>query len=327
MRWSFVLPYAASSALAGAMSLLAPEPSLAQSRPASSAPEGASPSSEDDSARARARYDAGTLSFAQGRFVEAALEFEAAASLKPNSVALYTAALSWERANVPERAADDYGRALTIGGLPGDSSSSAERRLHALEAVLGTLVVDGPSDRQVQLDADSEVPAPAKLHAPAGVHTLTVRSAGRAIIRVPVVLRAAFTTRMDLPLAAPPPATATTGAPAAAFAPTPARPSMDTGAAVGWVAVGAGTAILLSGVLLRVEATDSASVYNQNQNLDPALRDRATNLQSWANAAWIAGGTLLPVGLALLLWPRPAAAAAHPVAASRPIDSWLNGRF
>ena len=63
---------------------------------------------------ARSQYNAGTKAFADQRFVEAALNFEAAADEKPSPVALYTAALSWEQANVPERAADDYARSLAL---------------------------------------------------------------------------------------------------------------------------------------------------------------------------------------------------------------------
>src|SRR5579872_5901097 len=87
------------AALAGAV-LLAGAPALAQSPPP---PDDAS--GDAASAVARARYNAGTKAFADKRFVEAALNFEAATAEKASPVALYTAALSWEQANVPERAA------------------------------------------------------------------------------------------------------------------------------------------------------------------------------------------------------------------------------
>lgn len=315
MRSPHALPYVASSALVALATVCAPPSARAQAR---AAPDAAAPQSSDDaSLRARARYDAGTQSFGQSRFVEAALEFEAAASVKPNSVALYTAALSWERANAPERAADDYRRALVIGGLPTESAATAVRRVQALEGVLGTLVAAGPGEWQVQLDGDSEVPAPATLHGSEGVHTLTVRSPVRPITRVPVTLRAGATTRVDLPVATP--------APPGAFASTAPRAPLDGRAAAGWLAVGAATAVLLSGVLLRVEAVQAGDTYDSTR--ERAWYDRATNLQTWTNVAWVTGGTLLPTGLALLLWPRPTPAPPVPVAGASLSDAWMKGRF
>ncbi|MCL2449681.1 MAG: hypothetical protein FWD17_12110 [Polyangiaceae bacterium] len=305
----------ASSTLAAALGLLAPAVARAQAR---ATPETGAPAEGDDSGRARARYDAGTLAFGEGRFVEASLEFEGAAAAKSSAVALYTAALSWERANAPERAADDYGRALATGGLPADSTTIAERRLRDLEAVLGKLVAEGSADWHVQLDGNTEVAAPATLHAPPGVHTLAVRSAAHAVTRIPVVLQAGSTTRIDVPLPAP------ASAPAAAFAPVPPRHGMDGLAAAGWMTVGVATAVLLSGVLLRVEAVDLRDEYNHSPG--SALYDRANNVQRWTNVAWIAGGTLLPIGLAMLLWPRPALSS-PPVATTTPAASWPQGRF
>src|SRR5579864_3937843 len=151
----------------------------------------------DPNLGARAKYDAGTSAFADGRFVEAALDFEAAAGEQPNAVALYTAALSWEKASVPDRAADDYARALAMGGLPPDEGERATGRLGLLEGALGAvLVTGGTEETRVQLDANTELPTPAELHGAAGVHTLTVRTTGRTIERIAVVLTRGSTTKL-----------------------------------------------------------------------------------------------------------------------------------
>jgi hypothetical protein len=118
----------------------------------------------DPSARARASYDAGTGAFSENRFVEAALDFEAASEAKPSPIALCTAGISWERANAPERAADDYARSIALGELDSRAAVFAQQRLQALEAALGRAVVTAPPGWRVQLDAGTEVAAPATLH-------------------------------------------------------------------------------------------------------------------------------------------------------------------
>src|SRR4051812_19957893 len=73
--------------------------------------------SGDAGTEARQQYQQGTQAFQQKRYSEAALHFEAAASFRTSSVALYTAGLAWDLASRPERAADAYARALEVGGL------------------------------------------------------------------------------------------------------------------------------------------------------------------------------------------------------------------
>lgn len=133
------------------------------------------PPSSDPSALARARYDAGARAFAEGSFTLAALEFEAAASARANAVALYTAGLSWDRANVPDRAADDYLSAFSLGGLPTDRATLARDRLASLEPALGRVAVSAPDGWRVRLDANTEFPSPAVLHGAAGLHTFEAR--------------------------------------------------------------------------------------------------------------------------------------------------------
>src|SRR5579883_1908948 len=129
---------------------------------------------QDDAASASARqhYEAGTKAFADRRFEEAALNFEAAAADKANPIGLFSAALAWEQANHSDRAADDYARALATPGLPADKTAQAKDRLASLEGVLGMASVTGPDGAQVQLDGNTEQPTPVTLHGSAGVHTL-----------------------------------------------------------------------------------------------------------------------------------------------------------
>jgi tetratricopeptide (TPR) repeat protein len=271
------------------------------------------PSAEDSDAAAvaaRAQYNAGTKAFADQRYAEAALAFEAAADAKPSPVALFTAALSWDRTNAPDRAADDYARALALPGLPADKASQARDRLGVLESMLGALTVAGADGAHVQLDSNSERPVPATLHGAAGVHTLTVRPASGTIEHRSVVLERGKTTSLDL-AAAPAAATADAHPPTVATSPPPApeeRPPpapFDWKKTVGIAATGVGGATLLAGVLLGFEANDAKNAYVAAPA--HATYDHASALQTWTDVAFIAGGVFTAGGLALLFWPGPKA--------------------
>jgi hypothetical protein len=291
MRSTFAGRAIASSAVVGAMGVLSP------ARAAPSAPDApGAPVVTDPGARARAQYEAGTEAFSEARFVEAALDFEAAAAAKPSPIALYTASLSWDRANVPERAADDYSRALGIGGLAPEVTGAAEQRLATLEAVLGRAVVTAPAGWRVQLDSGTEVPVPATVHGAAGVHSLTVHPPDRAVTRLPLALKSGVATRVDLPERA--------ATPTPSFVPPPAeRTGADVRRTAGWVVIGAAGAVLLSAVLLGIEALDARDVYDADPTR--ATSSHALNLQRWTNVAWVAGGVLLGGGLVLVVWPTP----------------------
>jgi len=141
------------------------------------------PPAADSAAEARQQYQEGTKAFSAKKYSEAALHFESAAAFKANAVALYTAALAWDLASRPERAADAYGRALEVSGLDIKQTNVARDRVGALERTLGTLLVSAPDGWKVQLDNLTESPTPARLHASAGVHTLNVRAPGKSLER------------------------------------------------------------------------------------------------------------------------------------------------
>ena len=269
------------------------------------APAAAPPDADADAASsaARSQYNAGTKAFADQRYAEAALAFEAAAEDKPSAVALFTAALSWDRTNAPDRAADDYARALALPGLPPDKTSQAKDRLAVLEATLGALSVAGGEGVRVQLDANSERPVAATLHGASGVHSLAVRAPGGAIERRPVLLERGKTTTLDLATAPPiaaPDARASSPAPAPASLP-PRRSAGDWKTPAGAALMGVGGATLLAGALLAAEAIDAKNAYAAAPA--HATFDHASALQTWTDVAFIAGGVLAAGGLLLVLWP------------------------
>jgi hypothetical protein len=264
------------------------------------------------STSARGRYNAGTKAFADRRYVEAALNFEAAAAEKASPVALYTAGLSWEQANVPERAADDYARALAVPGLPADKTGLARERLSSLEGVLGAISVVGPEGTRVQLDANTELSVPATLHAAAGVHTLSERATGRPIERRPVVLERGKTTKLDLATEPAPPQSvdAKKEAPPPPPPPPPPPRTVESGQgrrAVGFIAIGTGGAMLLSGIVLGSEAIGARDTYRGAPT--QFAYDHASELQMWTDVAFIAGAVVAAGGVALVIWPSSKASA------------------
>jgi hypothetical protein len=266
---------------------------------------------QDDAASnaARQHYEAGTKAFADRRFEEAALNFEAAATEKANPIGLFSAALAWEQANHSDRAADDYARALAGAGLPADKTASAKDRIASLEGVLGMVSVTGPEGARVQLDSNTELPTPATLHGSAGVHTLSVRVPNRPIERRPLVLERGQTSKMDVTAAMPTaaggagPASKDTGGPSTPPQQSPASepPASRPLRTIGFVALGVGGAMLLGGVVLGVEALDARNAYNAAPT-GPAF-DHANGLATWTTVAFVAGGVVAAGGLVLVLLP------------------------
>jgi hypothetical protein len=271
----------------------------------------APPPAGDGSQEARHEYQAGMQAYEAKRFVEAALHFEAAVIQRPHAVAVYTAALAWEEANRPERAADDFARALDVPGLSQTQAANARERLTTLEKAMGTLDVTAPDGWRVQLDENTSVLAPAHLHAMPGVHSLAVQSPSAPIRHRDVLLELGRTTRLALtaepppappPIAKPEPAPALTAPPG----PSPATSSgIDLRRSLGFAAAGAGIASIGAGVVLGVSALSARDAYNAAPTL--AAYNHATGLQTWTDVAFIAGGALAVGGAALILWPSPRA--------------------
>jgi len=283
------------------------------SAPTSALAQGAPP---DAAATARQRYNAGSVAFQQRRFVEAALDFEAASAAMPSPVTLFTAALAWEQANVPDRAADDYGRCVVSGGLPPDKVQQAKDRLAALEGVLGRVAVTAPDGWRVQLDSNTEVTTPATLHGAAGTHTIATRAPDGAVDHKPVSLELAKAATLALtapaavksaPTAAPPPEPPAPPPPA-----PPPGPSewTNTRHTIGLVSLGFGGSALLSGIVLGLQAKSARDAYDGAPS--QAGYDHASALQTWTNVALIGGAVFAIGGAALEFWPASKAPSAPP---------------
>lgn len=265
---------------------------------------------DGDATEARQQYQMGTKAFSGKRYSEAALHFESAAALKPSAIALYTAALAWDLATRPERAADAYSRALDIGGLDDKQTNTAKDRIAALEKTLGTAVVTAPDGWKVQLDTFTEVGVPAKLHGQPGSHQLSIRQPGKKIDHKDVTLKAGEQTTVDLTEKPPPPKEEPKDEPKPTPDTTPKQeqlpprlrnPFWTTPRAIGVGVAGFGVATLVATAILGTQASSAGDAYKAGPTR--ASFDHASGLQTWTNVTLVAGLVFLAGGIALVAIP------------------------
>ena len=260
---------------------------------------------QDDAttAEAKKQFVAGTKAFSNGKFAEAATAFEAAAALKPNAVALYTAALAWEQASQSERAADDYGRAIELpgGNLTAQQESTAKERLAALEKVLGTLAVTGPDGSKVQLDQFTETTVPVRLHGTGGTHSLAVKLPGKPPEKREVLLDGGQTQKLDL---APAPVVVhhdETPAPPKEVVVEKSVSHFSPIKAIGFTAIGVGATSAIAALILGISAQDAGDAYKRAPTHDAYVHANA--LADWCTGAWITAGVMVAAGVTLVLLP------------------------
>lgn len=264
----------------------------------------------DPIATARKEYGAGKEAYAAKKFAEAALHFEAAAAIRPHAVTLYTAALAWEAAGKPERAADAFSRSLDVAGLDAKQQENARTRLNALEATLGTMIVKGPDGAHAQLEGLTETTVPARLHATPGAHVLIARFTGdKPPVKKDVTLEVNQVSTVEVKdeaTPAPPPdkphddeAQKPTPEPSPPPKAAPAKFPFMKAAGVG--AAGLGVGFLVGGTVLGLNALSAKDAYNAGPT--QASYDHANSLATWSTVAFVAGAVFTAGGVALLLIP------------------------
>jgi hypothetical protein len=261
----------------------------------------------NDAAEAKRRFGEGTKALEAGRFREAALHFEAAARLRPHPVASYTAAVAWDKAEDPARAADNFARALDMPGLPAKEHKVAEERLTSLEESLGTAKITGPSTITVQFEGSTEATPPARLHSTPGARVLVIVR-DEKIERRDVILKVGQTVEVDVTEeAAPPPPAPTASAPppppTASAEPDepPPSPPGDTRKYIGYGLTGLG--VVSAGVAIGLGFKTLSARDDYEANPTRAGYDSATSSRTWTNVAWAGAAVFGGVGLALVLWP------------------------
>ena len=257
-----------------------------------------------DAGPARQQYEAGTRAFAEKRYVEAALDFEAAATLAPNGVPYFMAAQSWELADRPERAADAYRQAIDTPGTGNTELANARARVAVLERSLGTAhITSRRREAHAQIDDLGEARLPAYIHARPGVHTLTLRT-GDDVRTRRITLEAGATLAVDAD--AGPPAQEEPLVPKPMPAPEPTRGAphptwWTTTHALGMVLGAVG--VVGGGVAVGLGAR-AASVHDDYQR-SPTKDgyDEGVTLVTATNATLVAALVFAAAGAIMLVWP------------------------
>jgi hypothetical protein len=254
-------------------------------------------------------YEQARRAFKEERYRDAALGFEAAYRIRPDAIALYTAAQAWELALDPARAADAYARALASGKLDENQTARARDRLGALGAELGAVDVSGPEGTRVTLDDHGEWPVPARLHGAPGARVLSVVHPDGAAERRPLTLAAGSVARVDT---LPPPAPA--AAPVPQLGPPPVLPEprknpvydpapserSPVWLGVGFGSLGAGIGVLGGALLFGLAAEDADGAAKAAPSAEG--EEHADSLRTRALVMGVAGGALTALGTGIVIW-------------------------
>lgn len=261
--------------------------------------------SVDAAAEAKRQFVLGRQAFDAKRYADAAQNFEAAAAYKPHPVAFYTAAVAWELAGRSDRAADAFARAVDQPGLKEDDLKKAKERLSALEGVLGTVTVTAPEGWKLQLDGNTETPAPARLHGKPGLRALSYRAPGKGVEKKEVSLEAGQKLAISLP--EPPPQVVTQPEPPKEEKKAPTvvvqgeDPFVTLKKSAGLVVAGLGAATLVGSAILWSQAQGAGDSYNAAPTR--TALDHGESMETWTTITLVTGGVLLAGGVALYLVP------------------------
>jgi hypothetical protein len=279
------------------------------------APAATSSSSAPSSSAAELERDA-RKAYEQRQFAVAARGFEAANRAAPHAELRYNAALSWELAGDPARAADGYEAALAAGGLGAEQAEQARKRLAKLDQGLGVLVVEGPPGAALRVDGELAGALPARVHAAPGDHDLAVTLPGgeavaqRAKVAAGETRKVTFPASSGAPTAAP---SAATPEPSQAAAPSAAK--ISAARTAGWITLGAGVALAGAAIGLGAATLSARDDFVKGGDHDASLHDRAITLRALTNAAWVGAGVAAVAGGAVLFFayrtPGPASASVH----------------
>lgn len=292
---------------------------------------------------AEAFFRVAKAAYSRKEYRPAAIAFEAAFREAPHPAALYNAALAWELAGEPDRAADAHHASLKLTDrLTEAQAKDARERLARLEKQIAVVDVEAPESALITLGHLERVKAPARFHVLPGEHIVTVTfgDGGRASRRVRAAAarreRIEFTapTATDppaLPEDATPSAPPERGAEGAETTPDvgPDPPEGPSGAlrVGGWV--GTVSAVVFAGtaVGLGLSAIDARDDFEASGNTDVGARDRADTLRTWTNVAWVGTAVAGTVGIVLFIASSVAAPPASAELRLTPGGAALRGRF
>jgi len=250
---------------------------------------------EQDLTHASEHFQRGKAAFADKRYREAASAFGQAFQIVPDAGTAFNAALAWESAKDPARAADAYVQAIETGGLDGPRSADAKRALAEIEAELSRVVVRTTAPARVTI-AYRDEPAPLIVHlAPGGYAVVATFADGSRASRTIDVERAPIVVNLTPPVTQ-------TGSP---VVPPPVKPgeSSDPGAirrVIGVVSLGLGAAGGATAIALGVLGMDARDEFDATGRREQALHDDAIALRIGTNVAWGIAGAFTVTGIVLV---------------------------
>jgi hypothetical protein len=257
-------------------------------------------------------FRAGRAAYARKDYRAAATAFDAAFREAPHAAVKYNAALAWELAREPARAADAFEAALASGqGLSAEQEKDARARLGRLEDDLARLEVAAPPGTLVSVAHLERAQAPLAAHVAAGDHELVASLPDGGERRRRVRAQVGKVTSVRFAAAAETAAGSTrtdTSADSAAAVTTVDAPSAQRasdGSALrtaGWVTIGFGGASAIAAVALGVAALDARDDWEaDNTPGNQETLDRAATLRTWTNVAWVAAGTFAAAGVIMIV--------------------------
>jgi hypothetical protein len=250
--------------------------------------------------------------FERKDFAGAAEAFEEAYAFRPHPATKYNAALAWEKAQQPARAADAYEAALNADGLDAKRAEAARSRLSVLKPQLAYVLVEKPIGGTVSVEHAKEVPIPAHIHLQPGAHTLVIKRSNGTKVEKSLSLKAGTSTPVavegdsgELGTALTPPADKKEPEP------TPEPPKKDepsgscSSCTWGWVMIGGAVVAAGAGTYFGLRTLSANSEFEDSNRTDAEARDRAISSRTFSNVAFgvavVAGG----VGLYLVLTGKP----------------------
>ena len=257
-----------------------------------------SPRARADAAHAAERYRAAEDAYAHGAFRAAADGFEDAFHEDPRGASAYNAGLSWEAVGDLPRAADAYAVALTTADLGISQRADSRKRLSALEAKLGVVVIQGPPNAKAWVAHAENISLPARVHLMPGSYSVRVRFAdGRDQSRTATTAAGSVTTAEFV--AAPEPE-------ARPFeSPRPGRPTATTRGSplrtAGWVSLAVAAAWTGATVAFGMEALSARSTFEATGDTSQPDHDRAVTFRTLSDVGVVAAGVSLTAGIVLLV--------------------------
>jgi hypothetical protein len=243
-------------------------------------------------------FRAAEAAYAAHNYAAAANAFEAAYLRAPRGVTIYNAAVAWESAEEPARAADDFATALRDPNLAVTAATDARTRLAVLEAQLGIVRVTEPSRGSVLVAHVRGAKAPVIVHLRPGQYEVEVQRVDGSVAKKTIAVRAGESVDAAFEAAAP---TSQRAAPRPSPLVRPSPAAANTQRALGWIGVGLGAASSGAAIYLGVRTLRARDDYQASGYLDASARADGIALRTWTNVAWGAAVVTGMLGVVLLL--------------------------